>query len=118
MSNADQMLRRFWFAIPSSFGFGVTAYSIGDAFFLLESEGILIDHTVEVIVDIDVSTLDPNHILPNAGPPCFRGVWFPCFNIGWIEPGAHHPLRGGSIKPARPFVCQIKIAANDNEDNS
>jgi hypothetical protein len=28
-----------------------------------------------VISDVDVSTLDPKHILPNIGPSVVRGVW-------------------------------------------
>jgi hypothetical protein len=118
MRGANQQLRRFWFDVPGLPGFGVTAYSMDDARFLLESEGYAIDPDVEVIVDIDVSTLDPKHILPNIGPSSFRGVWFPCLNIGWIEPGAHHPVVGGNVKPAAPFVCQTKIQVNDEDSDS
>lgn len=118
MSNTTQSLRRYWFAFPDLPGFGVTAYSIEDAHFLLEGEGYLIDRDVEVIVDVDVSTLDPNHILPNSGPSCFRGVWFPCLNIGWREPGAHHPAVGGNVKAEPPFVSQIRVGSDDGDDRS
>ena len=73
MSRTNQLLRRFWFEVPRSFGFGVTAYSLEDARFLLESEGYAIDPDIEVIVDVDVSTLDQNHVLPNAGALMFSG---------------------------------------------
>lgn len=117
MSAAGQ-LKRYWFAFPGLLGFGVTAYSLDDAHFLLESEGYLIDRNVEVTVDVDVSTLDPTHILPNIGPPACRGVWFPCLNIGWREPGAHHPSVGGNVEPKPPFVCQIRVGSDGGEDRS
>lgn len=117
MSNANQQLRRYWFAVPGLNGFGVTAFSVDDARFLLEAEGYLIDADVEVITDVDVSTLDPNHVLPNVGPSSFRGVWFPCLNVGWGEPGAHHPSVGGKVKPAPPFVCQIRVGSEDSDDD-
>ena len=113
-----QKLRRYWFAVAGLLGFGVTAYSIDDARFLLEAEGYSIESDVEVTVDVDVSTLDPNHILPNAGPSSFRGVWFPCLNIGWREPGTNHPSLGGNVKPAPSFECKTHVVANDENDHS
>ena len=98
--------------------FGVTAFSIDDARFLLEAEGVLIDPGWEVIVDVDVSTLDANHVQCNAGPSCFRGVWYPCWNIGWVEPGAHHPLKGGRIEPEPPFICELLVAPKNDSTNS
>ncbi len=118
MSSANQQLTRYWFAVLGLLGFGVTAYSIDDARFLLEAEGYSIDRSADVTVNVDVSTLDPKHILPNVGPSSFRGVWFPCLNVGWGEPGAHHPLAGGNAKPAPPFVCQTRVLANDENDGS
>jgi hypothetical protein len=62
------------------FGFGVTAYSIDDARQLLAElvhpekwESELLD----VIEDVDVRELDQRHVIPNMGPPNFRGVWYP-----------------------------------------
>jgi hypothetical protein len=82
------ILIRFWFkfehssALPLSFklGCGVTAYSYDDALILLRekvfqrNEEIVI---VECIENIDLTHLDPNHILPNILPPNFRGIWYP-----------------------------------------
>lgn len=112
MKTPHHLLTRYWFRVPGHYGFGVTAFTLNDAFFLLEAEGFLLDRITEVIVDVDVSTLDARHVLPNSGPSCFRGVWFPCFNIGWIEPGAHHPLKGGTIKAERPFSCRTQAGTN------
>jgi hypothetical protein len=30
-----------------------------------------------VVEDVDVSTLDANHVLPNMEAPNWRGVWYP-----------------------------------------
>ena len=107
--SADRFLTRYWFAYPGLLGFGVTAYSLEDAYYLLEAEGYLIDRRVPWCADVDVSRLDERHVLPNAGPPCYRGVWFPCLNIGWGLAGAHHPSRGGRVEPSTPFVCKIEV---------
>ena len=85
-------LRRFWFEfeIPDDeagqqyeefrLGCGVTAYSYGDALRIL-SEGPFrtrpLPNVRKVLEDVDVSTLDPGHVLPNMGVPTWRGVWFP-----------------------------------------
>ena len=108
----NKHLTRYWFKVPDLFGFGVTAFSVEDALFLLEAEGVLMPPEVEIIADVDVSQLDAKHVISNVGPPCFRGVWFPCLNIGWGEPGAHHPSRGGNIKAAPPFVCRIRVSTD------
>lgn len=110
----NNLLTRYWFNVPGLTGFGVTAFSLDDAFFLLEAEGYLIDRRTDVVVDVDVSKLNANHVLTNAGPACFRGVWFPCQNIGWVEPGAHHPLRGGNVKAVPPFICEIHVGNKDD----
>jgi hypothetical protein len=32
---------------------------------------------VHAVPNVDVSTLDPGHVLPNMLPPNTRGVWYP-----------------------------------------
>ena len=73
-------LQRFWFRRPVGFGYGVTAYSIEDAEQLLTRAGLSRDW-VEVIEDVDVSSLDEGHVLPNIGGVTFRGVWYPALNL-------------------------------------
>lgn len=34
-----------------------------------------------VVEDIDIETLDINHVRRNMGPPNFRGVWYPFLNL-------------------------------------
>jgi hypothetical protein len=80
-------LKRFWFKFaplshpsPLNLGCGVTALSQSDAIGMLKQTvflGRTVPHIREVIEDIDVSTLDQRHIIPNMGSPHTRGVWFP-----------------------------------------
>jgi hypothetical protein len=82
-------LRRYWIGfagadIPIGFrmGCGITAFSREDAFALLlkvwpgKGDGLTISNVSE---DIDLTTLDQNHVLPNLGDVTKRGVWFPNF---------------------------------------
>lgn len=73
-------LYRFWFRRPVGLGYGVTAFSVEDAEQLLARAGLVRDWT-EVVPDVELSTLDPNHVLPNIGGVTFRGVWFPALNL-------------------------------------
>jgi hypothetical protein len=82
-------LRRFWFnfrvalkdAPPGiAIGCGVTAYDYQDALELIR-ERVFKNNSLppiqKAIEDVDVSTLDANHVLPNMAVPVERGVWFP-----------------------------------------
>ena len=64
-------------------GCGVTAFNLDDALRLIEAEvldGAPIPPIKSVTKDVDVSTLDQKHVLPNMGLPLNRGVWFPRTN--------------------------------------
>lgn len=74
-------LHRYWFvfADPNVPCCGVTAWTKDDAMSivrhrLFEGEDFRV---TDIIEDVDVSTLDANHVLPNMAPPNLRGVWFP-----------------------------------------
>ena len=74
----DKNLRRFWFNTRRGAGLGVTAYSLGDARAILEEQSLTSGvEIIGVIEDVDVAQLDQGHVIPNMGPPNFRGVWFP-----------------------------------------
>lgn len=73
------LLRRFWFRRAVGFGYGVTAYSMEDAELLIEEAELTVDWT-EVVENIDVSSLDAGHVLPNVGLVSCRGVWYPALN--------------------------------------
>jgi hypothetical protein len=80
-------LRRYWFEfsvdadLPPGVkrGCGVTAYDLSDALRIVRDRvfGGAEPPIVKSTEDIDVSTLDPGHVLPNMMPPSNRGVWFP-----------------------------------------
>lgn len=81
-------LRRFWFQFSRSIelpsgvriGCGVSAFDRTDAMALLQDRvftGLRAPEPVSVFEDVDVSSLDPGHVLPNMGNPAVRGVWFP-----------------------------------------
>jgi hypothetical protein len=84
------MLHRYWFTfspakdsrLPSALrlGCGVTAFSCEDAISLIQEHllgGERIPPQHEVVEDVDVSTLDAGHVLPNMESPVWRGIWFP-----------------------------------------
>ena len=111
------LLTVYWFDVPGILGFGVTAYSLEDARFLLEAEGYLVDPAWNVIEDVSLLDLDQGHVIPNVGPPCLRGVWYPCCNVGWSTPGAHHAIRGGTTVPTPPWVCGTHVRQSDAGDH-
>jgi hypothetical protein len=66
-------------------GCGVTAWSAEDAFAILGEtvfRGRSLPPVATLTEDVDVSTLDAGHVLPNMLPPVWRGVWFP---IGFAD---------------------------------
>jgi len=85
-------LTRYWFEFDYSesdwanrLGCGVTAYNYDDAIHLLNKhmfKGEPFPTIKKVIENINVSSLDANHILINISkPPNLRGIWFPSL---WI----------------------------------
>jgi hypothetical protein len=77
-------LTRYWIELDeTSHGYGVTGRSEEDALNLLRSR-VFIECEMPAVrriqANVDLQTLDPDHVLPNAGAPTWRGVWFP--NIG------------------------------------
>jgi hypothetical protein len=83
-------LRRFWAEfelsgleyIPAgiAIGCGVTAFSFDDAMGLIR-DSIFAGHDMPLIArfveDVDIRSLDQNHVVPNMGVPSRRGIWFP-----------------------------------------
>ena len=79
-------MKRFWITFeqvesgPPGLGCGVTAHDVDDAISLIKAEytqcaGHLAVRSVTA--DVDVSTLDAKHILPNIGNVFRRGMWWP-----------------------------------------
>lgn len=66
--------------IGTGLGCGVTAFSYEDALDLLQDKVFTekpIPPVSSVIEDVDVSTLDADHVRPNMGNPLKCGIWFP-----------------------------------------
>ena len=80
----NPLLRRYWFKTKERFGFGVTAYSLDDAKHLGDNAAGSLGmdcEVLEIIEDVDVRTLDQNHVVANMGAVNFRGVWFPNLHL-------------------------------------
>lgn len=83
-------LIRYWFKfdIKTAFdyppgighGCGITAYSLDDALIIMDEKifNSIKRPPLKVIKEnIDISTLDQGHVIPNMKHPLARGVWFP-----------------------------------------
>jgi hypothetical protein len=83
-------MTRYWFKFDLSnyenppggvrLGCGITAVSPDQAMFILKEKVFknrILPPVLEYIPNVDVSTLDQNHITPNMLPPVRPGVWFP-----------------------------------------
>ncbi|GAB3836848.1 hypothetical protein [Hymenobacter jeollabukensis] len=80
-------LTRYWIELKGKAApanqFGVTAYTVDDALGLIteyfertyQEEGPV--EALRIVENVDVSTLDEGHVLPNMLPPTYRGVWYP-----------------------------------------
>jgi hypothetical protein len=88
------MLTRYWIELDKGhpalstspyraivgFGCGVTALSVDDAIAILSSAlgaEELRPAITAIAPDVDISGLDPGHVLTNLGDPSRRGIWFP-----------------------------------------
>ncbi len=86
---ADSPLIAFWIVPPGERGpfyaFGVTAFSLNDAFRIIEDAGYALPEdksTLHVKDGITISDLDQSHIAPNIGPLIVRGLWYPFTKVG------------------------------------
>jgi hypothetical protein len=82
---------RYWFEfefnhftelpIDLALGCGITAFNYDDAIDMLTNQvfkGRLVAPIKKVIENVDVSTLDAGHVLPNMPvPTTVRGIWYP-----------------------------------------
>lgn len=82
-------MKKYWFefgfnenSLPFGIrmGCGLTAFDYSDALNLLSNKVFKdkpLPNIIKTIENIDVSTLDPGHVLPNMLSPDKRGIWFP-----------------------------------------
>jgi len=85
-------LHRYWIRFELSGplggprpGCGVTALSYEDALAILGDTVFRnkeMPPVKDVIADVDISSLDQKHVIPNMEAPVWRGVWYP---KGYLE---------------------------------
>jgi len=71
---------RFWFPVAGHLGIGVTAESLAEATEMAAAVALEHGWTLDARVveqNVDVRSLDPDHVRPRLGPVDVRGVWFP-----------------------------------------
>lgn len=83
-------MRRFWIEFEPPLGVhnhpattlagcGVTALSVEDALSLLKEH--LFPYGLpkigKLVEDVDISTIDHHHVVPNMGNVLVRGIWYP-----------------------------------------
>jgi len=80
------LLKRYWFEFETPALFprvGVTAFSYDDALSLVKEKifpSEALPTIKKYIENVDIQTLDQNHVIPNMGVCTIRGIWFP--NLG------------------------------------
>lgn len=89
-------MRRFWIEFPVDDstplalvrGVGVTAENEDEALALVRRDvlrGEPLPLPSRIVPDVDVSTLDEHHVLPNVGVVIWRGIWFPSGFERWKD---------------------------------
>jgi hypothetical protein len=78
----------FWIVPPSEhgpLGFGVTAFSLSDAFQIIQDAGFELPEdrgALQIREAVRVSDLDQSHVVKNMGPIVVRGLWYPFTKVG------------------------------------
>lgn len=86
-------LKSYWITFPEDerfpAGMGVTALSEEEALFLLTSHGYDFPKKAKRTEVKEIQSIQdvPSWVAPNAGPLYFRGIWFPCQNLGHSPSG-------------------------------
>ena len=95
---SSKMLVRYWFEfdkestteVPMELGLGcgVTAYDYNDAVSLIRE--IMLDNTPlpkikRVVANVDIRTLEINHVQRGMGICVWRGIWWPALNRNYIK---------------------------------
>ncbi len=77
-------LRRYWFPHPDHFGIGVTAFTSDEAVRLATYAASQMGWDFaagQVVEDVDIRTLDQNHVVPNMGVCSNHGIWYPMLQL-------------------------------------
>ncbi len=81
----NNKLIRFWFKFennpfPVKLGCGVTAFNDIDALTIIREQVFKNKNLPQVTIkieNVDITTLDQGHVVPNMFSPNYRGIWFP-----------------------------------------
>jgi hypothetical protein len=85
---ADRTLMAFWIEGPDPkgpLGYGVTAFSIVDAFDIVERAGYRLPQdksSLRVRVDIKPADIEHTYVREHMGPIVVRGLWYPFTDVG------------------------------------
>jgi len=85
-----EILTAYWIVEPGKFAlfsrsYGVTAFSLEDAFRIMEEAGYGLPEDrscLSIVEGVKISDLDQKHVVPNSGPIVVRGMWFPISKVG------------------------------------
>jgi hypothetical protein len=85
---SGSVLTAFWIDGPDprgALGYGVTAFSIADAFEIIQRAGYRLPEdksTLRILSNVKPADLDQHHVRENMGPIVVRGLWYPFIGIG------------------------------------
>jgi hypothetical protein len=85
---SDLTLRAFWIDGPDPngpLGYGVTAFSITDAFEIIQRAGYRLPddkRTLAVHADIKPAGIANDYVREHMGPIVVRGLWYPFTGVG------------------------------------
>ena len=85
---SDSTLTAFWIDGPDprgALGYGVTAFSVTDAFEIVERAGYHLPDdksTLRIRADIKPAQIEHECVRQHMGPIVVRGLWYPFVRIG------------------------------------
>lgn len=85
---SDSALTAFWIDGPDPkgpLGYGVTAFSISDAFEIIQRAGYSLPDdksSLRIQTNVKPAELEQRHVRENMGPIVIRGLWYPFIGIG------------------------------------
>ena len=88
MSDSDQLLTAYWIVTArphDPLGYGVTAYSLDDAFQIIRGFGYELPedlNNLKITEGVRVDDLEHDYIRMHMGPIVVRGLWYPFRKIG------------------------------------
>ena len=88
MSDSDRLLTAYWIVTGrrhDPLGYGVTAYSLDDAFNIIRGSGYELPEDLDILMvteGVRVDDLEHDYVRTHMGPIVVRGLWYPCRRVG------------------------------------